>query len=400
MPYDFNRVIERRFGSGTHSFKWEGYEDCFPGFQIDTSQALSMWVADMDFETLPEVKEALAQRIEHGIYGYPSESNNDAFRSAAIAWFERRWGWSGCQRDWMLFCPGVVPALYASVQAFTEPGDGVIVQTPVYYPFMGAIQDSGRTLVNNRLLEEKLVYTMDYEELETLAQDPANKLAIFCSPHNPVGRVWSREELQQAFDICARHDVLILCDEIHADLIMPGYRFTTAGLFDQYHDRLILAHAASKTFNLAGLTSALITVPNAELRMRLANQFMLNCLSRGNTFGPLAGAAAYRTGDAYVDELTTYIAGNMDHACAWLAEHLPQVQVAPLQGTYLVWMDFRGLGLEEEELYHRVIEEAGIVGDLGRWFGPGGEGFMRFNFATPRANIDEFLIRLQVLQRV
>ena len=394
VKYDFDKVIDRGPGSGTFSFKWQGYEGRFPGFDIDVPNALSMWVADMDFETIPEVKEAIIQRAEHGIFGYTSEDSNDAFRDAAMRWFARRYGWTNCRREWMLFSPGVVPAINNAVQAFTDEGDGVIIQSPVYYPFEAAVANTRRMVRNNQLIERDGRYEMDYDQLEALAVDPAAKMIVLSSPHNPVGRVWSREELERAFEICARNDVLVFCDEIHADLIMPGQSMFAAGILEKHHDRLILAHAASKSFNLAGLTTSLITVPNPELRGRLAKKMSENRLPQGNVFGPIAGAAAYDNGDDYIDELVRYIHGNVCFAQEWLAEHLPKAKIVPLEGTYLVWIDFRGIGLPEEELYHLVIEKAKVIGDLGRWFGPGGEGFMRFNFACPRKRIEEFLVRL------
>lgn len=394
MKYDFDSIIDRGPASETYSFKWQGYEDRFPGFSIDAEQSLSMWVADMDFETLSEVKQAIIKRAEHGIYGYTADENNDVFREAAIRWFARRWGWDGCKKEWMIFSPGVVPAINNAVQAYTNPGDGVIIQPPVYYPFKDAVVCTGRTLVNNQLLEHDGRYEMNYGELERLAQDPANKLLILSSPHNPAGRVWTREELMRLFDICAKNDVLVFCDEIHGDLIMPGHKMFTAGLLKEYYDRLILAHAASKTFNLAGLTSSLITIPNPTLREQLANKLYENRLPVGNIFGPLAGAVAYDKGDDFVDQLVNYIYENVCYASQWLAEKLPKAKVVPLEGTYLVWIDFRAFGIEEEELYRLVLEEARVVGDLGRWFGEGGEGFMRFNFACPRERIQEFLNRL------
>ena len=394
MQFDFDKVIDRGPASGSHSFKWEGYEERYPGFAIDAAHSLSMWVADMDFETPETVRDALRKRIEHGIFGYTSDAGTDEYRDAAIAWFARRYGWDGCERDWMLFSPGVVPVIYASVQAFTDEGDGVIVQPPVYYPFLTAITDNDRKIVSNPLIERDLHYSMDYEGLEALAKDPANKLAVFCSPHNPVGRVWTEDELVRAFQICADNDVIIVCDEIHADLIMPGCTFFTAGKLEQFHNRLILAHSASKTFNLAGLTSALATVPDAGLREALAAQYARNRMPHGNTFGLIAGAAAYRTGDEFADEAMRYISGNFAAVDAWLADNLPAVKIAPAEGTYLAWLDFRGLGLDEDTLYHRVIEGARVIGDLGAWFGEEGAGFMRFNFACPHARIEEFLERL------
>ena len=397
--YHFDTVTDRGPASNTYSMKWQGYETVFSGFHIDTENTLSMWVADMDFETPAVVKDAIMKRAEHGIYGYVSKDGIDDYRDAAISWFRRRYAWENCEREWMLFFPGVVPAINTAIQAFTGPGDGVIVQMPVYYPFMKGAKENGRVVVNNALKETDLVYEMDFEQLESVAKNPANKLLILSDPHNPVGRVWKAEELKQVFDICAKNDVIVFCDEIHSDLIMPlpGNRHYTAGRFTQYYDRLILAHSASKSFNLAGLSSALITVPDSTLREKLSLQMSANHYPGGNTFGPIAGAAAWRGGDDYIDALCGYIHENVCYAKEHLQKSLPMIRMAPVEGTYLVWMDFRALGLPGEVLYRMVLEDAKVAGDLGRWFGEGGEPFMRFNFACPRAKITDFLKRMDTL---
>ena len=398
VAYDFDTVIDRGPSSATYSMKWEGYESRFPGFDIDTSTALSMWVADMEFCTLPEVKQAILDRAEHGIYGYVSDAAVDEYRCAAKGWFARRYGLD-VDTEWMLFSPGVVPAIYAGVQAFTEPGDGVVVQPPVYYPFISAVRDSGRTLVFNQLRGVDGRYEMDFDSLEAQLADPATKLLVLCNPHNPVGRVWTHDELLRLLTMCHEHGVLVLSDEIHADFIMPGSRFCSAGTFAQFHDTLVLAHATSKTFNLAGLQSSLLTVPNPDVRARLEKQMRINSLSYGSTFGPLAGAAAYTHGDQFVDELVEYLDGNFRCVEEGLARDFPQLRMHHPEGTYLAWIDFSGLGLPEDEIYRIALEEAGVVGDLGNWFGPGGEGFMRFNLACPRSVVHEFLDRLAALNR-
>ena len=392
--YHFDTVIDRGPASNTYSMKWQGYEKVFDGFHIDTENMLSMWIADMDFETPAIVQEAIRKRAEHGIYAYVSNDGIDVYRDAAISWFQRRYGWENCEREWMLFYPGIVPAINTAIQAFTEPGDGVIVQMPVYYPFINGARENGRVVVNNQLKEHDLVYEIDFDHLESVAKDPANKLLILSNPHNPVGRVWKEEELHQLLDICARNDVIVFSDEIHGDLIMPGNRFHTAGRFTQYYDKLVLAHSASKSFNLAGLSSALITVPDPSLRKRFVQQMIANHYPGGNTFGPVAGAAAWRAGDDYIDALCSYVHENICYAAEQLRQTLPMVRITPAEGTYLVWVDFRGFGLPEEVLYRKVLEDAKIAGDLGRWFGGGAEQFMRFNFACPRVKITEFVHRL------
>lgn len=395
MPYNFDELIDRGPNSKTYSMKWQGYENRFPEYEIDVPNMLPMWVADMDFRCPDEVKAAICARAEHAIYGYASEDANHEYRKAAIGWFARRYGWNNCKAEWMLFSPGVVPAINTSIQAFTKEGEGVIIQPPVYYPFAAAVHNNNRTLVNNPLKEVEGHYEIDFENLESVAREPSNKLIVLCNPHNPVGRVWSREELYRVCKICHENHVIVFCDEIHGDLVMPGHKLCPAGSMEEFHDKMILAHSASKTFNLAGLAAALITVPDERLRQRLAQRMFANRLPSGNTFGPIAGAAAYRYGDAYADELIKYIEANVEYADAYLKKHLPYISIVRPEGTYMVWVDFRRLNMDEEALYHTILEKAKIAGDLGKWFGAGGEKFLRLNFACPRSRIDELLGRLR-----
>ena len=391
--YNFDEIIDRGPASGSYSSKWQGYEGRFPGYQIDTPNTISMWVADMDFRCMPEIVDAVVKRAQHGIFGYSSEDANHAFRRAAAGWFERRYGWKA-DTSWMLFAPGVVPAINAAVQEFTEPGDGVIIQPPVYYPFADGIRNNGRIIAANPLVFRNGRYEMDFAGLETLAKDPRNKLMVLSNPHNPVGRVWTADELRELCRICHENQVVLFSDEIHGDLIMKGHKLTAVGTFTEFADNLIAAHAASKTFNLAGLSASLITVPNPDLRKRMAARMLANRLPAGNTFGPIAGEAAYLYGDRYVDELVAYLEGNFDYAIDYAAKHLPGVRIVKPEGTYLVWFDFNGTGMTPEEINHLVLEQAKVTADLGTWFGEGGAGFLRFNFACPRATVHEALERI------
>lgn len=392
MKYNFDEIIDR---SGTCSSKWERYSGRFAGYKIDEEKALSMWVADMDFRCMPEIIQALHDRIDHGIFGYSNENINDIFRYAACKWFSRRYGWE-CKPEWMLFSMGVVTAINNTIQEFTKPGEGVIIQTPVYYPFIHGPNNNNRKLVMNQLVEKNGRYEMNFEDLEKKAADPNNTLMILCNPHNPVGRVWSGEELLRVLDICKKNHVMVFSDEIHADLIMPGYQFTTCGKFERYQDILILTHSPSKTFNVAGLTSAFLTVPNAVNRMRLSNRmYNINRIPTTQNLGPIAGTAAYEHGDTFVDEVTRYISDNIDYARAYLTEHLPDIRIGAHEGTYLIWFDFRGTGLTDDQIAKKVLEEAQVIGDLGTWFGDAGAGFMRFNYACPRAYVEEQLKRLK-----
>lgn len=394
MRYDFNKRIDRGPDSGSFSSKWEGYEARFPGYKIDTGNALSMWVADMDFQCPDEVIQAIEKRAAHGIFGYPSERENDVFREAAAGWFRRHYGWRP-KREWMLFSMGIVAAINAAIQEFSKPGDGIIIQSPVYYPFSAGVRNNGRVERINQLVEKDGYYTIDFEQFEALAKQPDTTMLILCSPHNPVGRVWTREELERMMNICKENHVFVFADEIHADLIMRDISFFSVGHIDWIYDQCVMAHAPSKTFNLAGLTASLLTVPNVENRERLSRRlYDINRIPRGNNFGPIAGAAAYSCCDDYAAEVSAYIDANMEYASAYLQKNLPKVKLRKPEGTYLAWFDFRGLGLPKEEIYRRVLEDAQVVGDLGDWFGPGGEGFVRFNLACPRGIVQELLDRL------
>lgn len=391
--YDFDQIIPRGVNSGSYSAKWQGFEYMFPGY--DVKGALGMWIADMDFLCPREVISAVKNRAEHGIYGYTSQDAVNAFKKAAVEWYERRYGYK-VHADWMLFIGGVVPSLNSTIQEFTETGDGVIIQNPVYYPFSDSIINCGRTIRNNQLIETKGYYTMDFEGLEKLAKGPNTKLIILCSPHNPVGRVWTKDELYRVCKLCSDNGVLIFSDEIHADLIMKGHKFITAGkLPDEISQNLIISFAPSKTFNIAGLGASLIVVPNKEIRERLAKRMLINHYPNSNVFGPIAGEAAYIYGDSYVDELMEYVESNIDYAIEYTRENLKGVRIIKPEGTYLAWVDFRGTRMGTKEIYSFVLEKAKIAVDLGEWFGPGGEGFVRFNLACPRSTVVTAMDRLK-----
>mgnify|MGYP000860144648 CR=1 FL=1 len=391
--YDFEKVIDRSKKSGSYSSKWQGFESRFPGYDVEG--ALGMWVADMDFLCPEEVIEVVKVRAEHGIYGYVSNDSIDAFKNAAQGWFQRRYGYEA-NTDWMIFNGGVVPVINSAIQEFTEPGDGVIVQHPVYYPFSDGVINCGRTLRVNQLIESNGHYSIDFENLEELVKEPSTKLIILSNPHNPVGRVWSRDELMHVCELCCENDVIILSDEIHADLIMKGHKFISAGtLSDSISENLIITFAPSKTFNIAGLGASIIVVPNNDIRKRLEKRLLMNRYPASNVFGPIAGEAAYKYGDQYVDEVVNYIEENIDYAIRYADEHLEGVRIIKPEGTYLVWFDFRGTGLSSKEIYSLILEEAKIAVDIGEWFGAGGDGFARFNFACPRAIVVEAMERLK-----
>lgn len=296
----------------------------------------------------------------------------------------------------MLFIGGVVPAINSVIQEFTEPEDGIILQQPVYYPFMEGVKNCGRTIYNNQLIENKGHYIMDFKGLEELAKKSKTKLIILCNPHNLVGRVWTYDELIQACQICCNNGVLIFSDEIHADLIMKGHKFITAGvLSDEISQNLIISFAPSKTFNIAGLGASLIVVPNKKTRERLAKRMQINHYPDYHIFGPIAGEAAYLCGDKYTDELREYVENNFDYAIEYISKNLKDIKMKKPEGTYLAWIDFRGTGMSSREIYSLILEKAKIVADPGEWFGSGGEGFARFNFACPRSMVVEAMERLR-----
>lgn len=382
----FDEVVERR---GTDSSKWseKGNLDMF-----GRADVLPFWVADMDFRTVPEVIEALEQRAAHGIYGYRAgNGHNEAF----AGWVERHYGWK-IDPAWIINTTGVVTALRFAVQAYTEPGDKVLIQQPVYYPFERSIKLNGRVPVSSDLVLVDGVYQVDFDDFEAKASDPDVTLFIMCSPHNPVGRVWTSEELRRMADICIAHDVLIVSDEIHCDLVMPGNTHTVlASLGEEYAQHVVTCMAPSKTFNLAGLQLSNIVIPNAHLH-RLFEKCLqrLGMQGKANIFAALAAKTAYEQGDAWHEALVEYLAGNLEFTKAYLAEHLPQVKTYAHQGTYLLWMDFRSFGLDDEELEERCFKKAGVALDAGEWFGKTGSGFMRLNFGCPRSLLAEALERL------
>lgn len=386
MGFDFDRVIDR---AGTESSKWDpevlrkrfGAEDM-----------LSYWVADMDFEVAPAIKRAVVERAAHGIYGYTTPAD---FNAPFCRWVARRHGWH-VESEWVLNTPGVVTALHACVQAFTQPGDAVIIQRPVYYPFTFAVERNGRRVSSNSLIETERGWRIDFDDLERRAADPKATMLILCSPHNPVARVWTPEELRRLMGICLANDVLVVADEIHNDLVMPGYtHHVLAALDEAYADHVVTCMAPSKTFNLAGMQTSDVVVPDEGLRRRLQGVLdRLNVGEQPNPFAAVAVRAAYDEGAEWLDELVRYLAGNVSFVHEWCASNLGCARLGAHEGTYLMWMDLRELGLSDEELRRRVWRGARVALDAGSWFGREGEGFMRMNVACPRAVLQDGLERL------
>ncbi|WP_054939958.1 MalY/PatB family protein [Paenibacillus ihuae] len=380
--YDFERIIDRR---NTRSYKWDQNEKLFGNKDI-----LPLWVADMDFESPPAVKEAILRRVEAGVYGYSVGS--ESYKQAIVNWFGRRHDWA-IQPEWITDSPGIVTSLSLSVELFTQPGDEVILQSPVYYPFYDVIKMNDRKVAKNPLILRNGRYEMDYAHLESLMQGGA-KLLLLCNPHNPGGTVWKREELQQVGELCLRYGVTVISDEIHCDLTLPGHKHIPfASLSEELADITITTLAATKTFNLPGLQTSFIVARNPELQGKFERKLKALSLHMSSHFAPEAVEAAYNEGETWLDELRQHIAGNAEYAISYLAEHLPAVKVMRPEATYLLWMDCRALGLDAAGLKNLMYKEAEVAFNEGSVFGPEGVGHLRINLACPRAVLTEALLR-------
>ncbi len=384
MKYDFDQVIDRR---GTNCSKWEGMRSFDPRAGEGT---LPFWVADMDFACPPCVIEALHARVERQIFGY-SEPGERFYRAAAD-WCRARHGLL-LEREALVTSPGVVPALGYLIRLMTQPGDGVIIQTPVYYPFARKIKEAGRVVVENPLtLQPDGRYVMDFEDLRRKVKD--NKLLILCSPHNPVGRVWTREELETLVDICAENGVKIISDEIHSDLLRVGAIHTpTQSVRAEYQENIVTCFAPSKTFNLAGMQCAFVVINDGTLRARWKEHVAAAGCSGPGPLSIVTTQAAYEGGAQWLDELRVYLDGNIAFMAEYLARHMPKARFDPPEGTYLTWIDFRAYGLAMDALMEAFVSH-GALPEAGAIFGAGGEGFVRMNIACPRSILREGLSRM------
>jgi cystathionine beta-lyase len=372
--FDFDHEIDRE---GSHSVKYDGRQGMF-----GKSDVIPVWVADMDFATPPAVTRALAQRAAHPIYGYTLFP--DSLYDSLIDWMLRRHGWT-IQRDWIVMCPGVVPSLNAAVMAFTQPGESVIIQPPVYFPFFSAVTQTGRKLIPNPLQLENGRYTIDFDHLEQCAKNA--RLLLLCSPHNPVGRVWNSDELERLLAIAAKHDVVVFSDEIHADLIYPGHQHHAIATLPQNTGKIITAVAPSKTFNIPGLNLSTLIIPDKSIRNSIMQVFNNMHVSASNPFSITAFETAYREGEAWLDDLLIYLRDTRDSVTAFLATHLPEIKIIQPEGTYLLWLDCRALDMTDAQLKHFFIHEAGVGMSPGILFGNEGSGFMRLNIGAPRRTI-------------
>ncbi|RKN79149.1 MalY/PatB family protein [Paenibacillus ginsengarvi] len=380
MTFDFDRRIDRR---NTRSYKWDQGEKLYGDKDV-----LPLWVADMDFLSPPAVREVIAKRAAIGIYGY--SIREDSYLDSIVEWFRTRHGWT-IKPEWITDVPSVVTSLSLCVEQFSEPGGDVVLQSPVYYPFYDVIRSNGRNVVKNPLVIRDGRLEMDYEQLETLFRAGA-KLLLLCSPHNPGGRVWSREELLRLGELCLRYGVTVVSDEIHCDLALPGHKHIPfATLSPELADITVTCLAATKTFNLPGLHTSYTVISNPELRRKFEGRIKTLSLHMAQHFAQDAVQAAYREGGEWLDAMLTYVAGNVDFAIDYLAQHLPEVKPLRPEGTYLLWIDCRGLGLDVSGLKELMYRKAKVVFNEGSSFGSEGEGWLRINLACPRSIVEEAL---------
>lgn len=385
MPVDFDTVPNRR---GTNCFKYDFAREM--GMPEDV---LPLWVADMDFPTAPAVLERLHALAEHGIFGYTGVK--DAYFSAVHNWYAQRFSWE-TQRSWLVTTPGVVFAIAIAIRAFTQKGDAILIQQPVYYPFANKVTENGRQLVVNPLVLKNGRYEMDFADMERKIVDYHVKMLLLCSPHNPVGRVWTKEELLRVGEICQKHGVLVVSDEIHADFTYAGHTHRVfASVKSEFADFTITCTAPSKTFNLAGLQNSNIFIPNRQLRHAYKKELSACGCGGTNCMGMAACQAAYEAGADWLEQLKQYLAGNLAYIRQFLREKLPEIVLIEPEGTYLVWLDLRKLGLTEQQQRQLIVQDAKLWLDTGTLFGQGGEGFERINIACPRTTIEQAMQRLE-----
>ena len=379
MKYDFDTPVNRR---GTNSLKWDVAEHELP-----------MWVADMDFLAAPEIRAAIEARVAHGVFGYSVIP--DAWYQAYTDWWQRRHGLA-MEKDWLVFCTGVVPALSSIVRKLTTPAEKVLIQTPVYNMFFNSVLNNGRQVLENPLTYHAGRYEMDFADLEEKLADPQTTLMILCNPHNPVGKIWDRETLERVGTLCAKHHVVVIADEIHCDLTDPNRDYIPfASVSEVCRDNSITCIAPTKTFNLAGLQTAAVVVPNPVLRHKVWRGLNTDEVAEPNAFAVDAAIAAFTQGEGWLDALRQYIFENKQTVVRYVEENIPQIQVVPSQATYLLWLDCTALTGTAQELAGHIRRQTGLYLTQGGQYGRGGEHFLRLNVACPRATLEDGLTRLQ-----
>jgi cysteine-S-conjugate beta-lyase len=387
MKYNFDKEITRE-QSG--SVKWDLRET------RGGNEIIPMWVADMDFQTPDEVISAIVERAKHGIFGYTYPT--DSYRQAVTSWMKKRHNWD-IKKEWIITTPGVVAAFSAAIEAFTSEGDKIIIQPPVYHPFHKVINTSNRIVVENRLIVVNNRYTMDFDDLERILKEGASMI-VLCSPHNPVGRVWTEDELINLNELCVKYDTLILSDEIHSDLIMPGNMHRVmAEISSGKNHKIITCTAASKTFNLAGLSCSNVIINDPDLTALFQKRIQRSSISTPNIFGLLATETAYTFCEEWLDELLSYIHKNYFLLKEYINENIPRIKVTDLEGTYLSWLDITGYKLPDSAIDEILLKKARVWFDSGPQFGPGGEGFQRINIACPQKTLIRALDRIKTAFR-
>lgn len=382
--FDFDTIIDRW---NSDSVKYDGLNA-----EFGCQDILPMWVADMDFQAPPAVLEAARKCCERGVFGYTfrSDEGKEVFRD----WVRRRYDWD-TRPEWLSSSPGIVTALALSVRALTQPGDKIMIMTPVYPPFFSVVRDNGRQLVYNPLKREEGKYVIDWEDMEE-GMKGGVKMLILCNSHNPVGRVWTKQELKRIGDLCCRYDVLIVSDEIHADLALFGNRHTVmASVSDEIANRTLTAMAPSKTFNIAGMMNSVVVARNPEILEKYNRELLALHLDSGNIFGHITLKAAYKYGEEWLNELTVYLGNNVDFALDYLRQELPDVQVCRPEGSFLLWLDFNPTGISHEECGERLLKRGKIGLNDGLTFGEEGRGFRRMNIGCPRSVLEDGLKRIR-----
>ncbi len=386
MKYNFNEKIDR---SNNHAAKWEEM-----GNKFISNDLWPMWIADMDLKTAPEIIDAMREKLEQGIFGYVYRPTS--YYESAANWIERRFGYKINPKT-LINSPGVVPTLSILVRLMTKEDEKVLIQSPVYYPFTSVVKDNNRELVvNNLVKDENGYYTIDFEDLEKKLSDEKVTLFIMCSPHNPVGRVWKKEELQKMSELCLKHNVRVIADEIWRDIIMPGYKhIPVASLSKEIENNTITCFSPTKTFNIAGLQASFATFPREEEWKMLDDELGRLDVKRNSPFSLVAFETAYNKGEEWLEELLIHLDGNMDYVINFVKERIPEVKVRKPEGTYLMWLDFSELGMTKEELSKFMQEKAKIALDDGFWFGGNGAGYERMNIACPRYMVEEGMTRIE-----
>ncbi len=383
MKYNFDETINRE---NTASVKYDLRKEIF-----NNEKVIPMWVADMDFKTPDFIVNAIKKRANHEVFGYSIRPKS--YFESIVNWVKRRHNWI-INEEWISFSPGIVPAINMAVLAYTDPGDKIIVQPPVYFPFFSAIKNNDRELVENPLKLKNNRYHFDFDDLKDKLKDA--KMLILSNPHNPGGSVWTKDELKKLGELCVEHNVLIMADEIHADLVYKEYSYTpVASISESIANYTVSFIAPSKTFNMAALATSSVICSNKELKEKYDKVLDTIHIGMGNVFGTVASEAAYNYGDEWLDQLMDYLAKNLDLAQDYFEEKIPQIKMMRPEGTYLVWLDCSGLDLKDKDLKDFMIEDAGLGFNDGRMFGTGGEGYMRMNIACPKQTLLDALIQLE-----